>query len=54
MLNAIKPLWGLHILLMDRKTYTDEELQDAINAVLEMGASIIRCANEKKKEVTNG
>lgn len=54
MLNAIKPLWGLHILLKDRKTYTDEELQDAINAVLEMGASIIRCANEKKKEVTNG
>ena len=28
MLNAIKPLWGLHILLMDRKTYTDEELQE--------------------------
>ena len=54
MLNAIKPLWGLHILLMDRKTYTDEELQDAVNAVLEMGASIIRCANEKKKEVANG
>ena len=54
MLNAIKPLWGLHILLMDRKTYTDEEFQDAINAVLEMGTSIIRCANEKKKEVTNG
>ena len=54
MLNAIKPLWGLHILLMDRKTYTDVELQDAINAVLKMGASIIRCANEKKKEVANG
>ena len=54
MLNAIKPLWGLHILLMDRKTYTEEELQNAINAVLEMGASIIRFANEKKKEVANG
>ena len=54
MLNAIKPLWGLHILLMDRKTYTEEELQNAINAVLKMGASIIRCANEKKKEVANG
>ena len=54
MLNAIKPLWGLHILQMDRKTYTEEELQNAINAVLKMGASIIRCANEKKKEVANG
>jgi hypothetical protein len=54
MLNAIKPLWGLHILLKDRKTYTDKELQDAINAVSKMGASIIRCANEKKKEVANG
>lgn len=54
MLNAIKPLWGLHILLVDRETYTDEELQDAIDAVLEAGENIIRCANEKKKEVANG
>ena len=54
MLNVIKPLWGLHILLNDTETYSDEQLQDAINAVLEMGNNIIRCANEKKKEVANG
>ena len=54
MLNAIKPLWGLHILLNDTETYSEEQLQDAINAVLEMGGNIIRCANEKKKEVANG
>ena len=53
MLNAIKPLWGLHILLNDTETYSDEQLQDAINAVLKMGENIIRCANEKKKEVAN-
>ena len=54
MLNAIKPLWGLHILLNDTEAYSDEQLQDAINAVLETGENIIRCANEKKKEVANG
>ena len=54
MLNAIKPLWGLHILLNDTETYGDEQLQDAINAVLEMGENIIRCANEMKEELANG
>ena len=49
MLNAIKPLWGLHILLNDTETYGDEQLQDAIYAVLEMGENIIRCANEMKE-----
>jgi signal transduction histidine kinase/DNA-binding response OmpR family regulator len=53
MLNTIKPLWGLHILLNDSEKYSDEQLQDAIDAVLEMGENIIRCANEKKKEVAN-
>lgn len=54
MLNVVKPLWGLHILLNDTETYSDEQLQDAINSVLETGENIIRCANEKKKEVANG
>lgn len=54
MLNAIKPLWGLHILLNDTETYGDEQLQDVINAVLEMGENIIRCANEMKEELANG
>ncbi len=53
-LNAEKPLWELHMLLNDTETFSDEELQDSINAVLEKGQSIIRCANEKKKEVANG
>ena len=54
MLNVVKPLWGLHILLNDTETYSDKQLHDAINAVLETGENIIRCANEKKKEVANG
>lgn len=53
-LNAEKTLWELHMLLNDTETFSDEELQDSINAVLEKGQSIIRCANEKKKEVANG
>ena len=35
-------------------SYGEEELQNAMNAVLEAGETIIRCANEKKKEVVNG
>ena len=53
-LNTDKPLWKLHKLLKDTTSYSNEELQDAINAVLEAGKTIIRCANEKKKEVANG
>ena len=53
-LNMDKPLWELHELLKDTTLYGEEELQDAINAVLEAGETIIRCANEKKKEEMNG
>ena len=53
-LNMDKPLWKLHELLKDTTLYSEKELQDAINAVLEAGETIIRCANEKKKEVMNG
>ena len=53
-LNMDKPLWELHELLKDTTLYGEEELQDAMNAVLEAGEAIIRCANEKKKEVVNG
>ena len=35
-------------------SYGEEELQDSMNAVLEAGETIIRCASEKKKEVANG
>ena len=52
--NTDKPLWELHKLLKDTASYSNKELQDAINAVLEAGKTIIRCANEKKKEVANG
>ena len=53
-LNMDKPLWELHELLKDTTLYGEGELQDAINAVLEAGETIIRCANEKKKEEMNG
>ena len=53
-LNMDKLLWELHELLKDTTLYGEEELQDAINAVLEAGETIIRCANEKKKEEMNG
>ena len=49
-----KPLWELHELLKATTSYGEEKLQDAMNAVLEAGETIIRCANEKKKEVANG
>ena len=53
-LNMDKTLWKLHELLKDTTTYGEEELQDTMNAVLKAGETIIRCANEKKKEVMNG
>lgn len=53
-LNMDKSLWDLHELLKDTTSYGEEELQDSMNAVLEAGGTIIRCANEKKKEVANG
>ena len=53
-LNMDKSLWELHELLKDTTSYCEEELQDSMNAVLEAGETIIRCANEKKKEVANG
>ena len=53
-LNMDKSLWELHELLKDTISYGKEELQDSMNAVLEAGETIIRCANEKKKEVANG
>ena len=53
-LNMDKSLWELHELLKDTTSYGEEELQDSMNAVLEAGETIIRCANEKKKEVANG
>ena len=53
-LNMDKPLWELHELLKATTSYGEEELQDAMNAVLEAGETIIHCANEKKKEVANG
>ena len=53
-LNMDKSLWELHELLKDTTSYGEEELQDSMNAVLEAGETIIRCAKEKKKEVTNG
>lgn len=53
-LNMDKPLWELHELLKETTLYGEEELQDAMNTVLEAGEAIIRCANEKKKEVVNG
>ena len=53
-LNMDKSLWKLHELLKDTTSYGEEELQDSMNAVLEAGETIIRCANEKKKEVVNG
>lgn len=53
--NMDKSLWELHELLKDTTSYVEEGLQDAINAVLGAGETIIRCANEKKKkEVANG
>lgn len=52
--NMDKPLWELHELLKDTTSYDEEELQNAMNAVLEAGETIIHCANEKKKEVVNG
>ena len=48
--NEVRP-WKA--LLKDTTLYGEEELQDAMNAVLEAGEAIIRCANEKK-EVVNG
>lgn len=53
-LNMDKPLWELHELLKDTASYSNEELYNAIIAVLEAGKTIIRCANEKIKEVANG
>ena len=53
-LNTDKPLWKLHELLKGSTSYSEKELDDAIQAVLEKGDAIIRCANEKKKEVANG
>lgn len=53
-LDMDKPLWELHELLKATTSYGEEELQNAMNAVLEAGETIIRCANEKKKEVANG
>ena len=53
-LNTDKPLWELHELLKDSTSYSDKELDDVIQAVLKKGDAIIRCANEKKKEVANG
>ena len=53
-LDMDKPLWELHELLKATTSYGEEKLQDAMNAVLEAGETIIRCANEKKKEVANG
>ena len=53
-LNMDKPLWKLHELLKDTTPYGEEELPIAINAVLGAGETIIRYANEKKKEVANG
>lgn len=53
-LNMDKSLWELHELLKDTTSYGEEELQDSMNAVLEAGETIIRCAKEKKKEVANG
>lgn len=54
MLHTDKPLWKLHELLNSSCIYNDAELQEATNAVLETGETIIRCAGEKKKEVANG
>lgn len=53
-LNMDKSLWELHELLKDTTSYGEKELQNVINAVLEAGETIIRCAKEKKKEVING
>ena len=53
-LDMDKPLWELHELLKATTSYGEEELQNAMNAVLEAGETIIRCANEKKKEEANG
>lgn len=53
-LNMDKSLWELHELLKNTASYGEEELQNAIDTVLETGETIIRCANEKKKEVVNG
>ena len=53
-LNMDKSLWELHELLKNTTSYGEEELQDSMNAVLEAGETIIRCAKEKKKEVANG
>ena len=53
-LDMDKSLWELHELLKATTSYGEEELQNAMNAVLEAGETIIRCANEKKKEVANG
>lgn len=54
MLHTDAPLWRLHELLNSTGIYSDAELQEAINAVLETGKTIIRSAEEKKKEVANG
>ena len=53
-LNMDKSLWELHELLKNTASFGEEELQNAIDTVLETGETIIRCANEKKKEVANG
>ena len=53
-LHIDNALWKLHGLLNGTAIYSDDELQQAITAVLETGEEIIRCAKEKKKEVSNG
>lgn len=53
-LHMDNALWELHGLLNGTETYSDDELEQAITAVLETGEKIIRCAKEKKKEVSNG
>ena len=53
-LNMDKPLWRLHELLQNKMMCNEETLKRAIADVLNTGKIIIRCANERKKEVANG
>lgn len=50
-IRADKPLWVLHGLLHREMECSNTELENAINAVLRMGAIIIELAKEKRRQI---
>lgn len=49
-IRADKPLWVLHGLLHRETECSDTELREAVNAVLAQGETIIRMANEERRQ----